>query len=188
MRITRIVLITVIMASSLAAHGVNIFTLVEDDSILCQCYYNDGSPVRNQMIEIFRTSGVKLLDGQTDDAGYFKFLAGVKEDLKVVLHAGMGHKAETVIKVSSMPEVSTPTAGKKSVSRKTVQTSPETTGLDEEQLRRIVKEVLEEEINSIRGLILQQQRSVSFTTIIGGVGYIFGIFGLLLYLRRRKQT
>ncbi len=188
MKITKFVLIAVIMVSLLAAHGVNIFTLVEGDSILCQCYYNDGSPVRNQMIEVFRTSGVKLLEGQTDEAGYFRFMAGVREDLKVVLHAGMGHKAETVIKVSSVPEVRTPTAGKQSVSRKTVQASPETIGLDEEQLRRIVKEVMEEEISSIRGLIIRQQRSVSFATIIGGIGYIFGIFGLLLYLKRRKQT
>ncbi|UCD19270.1 MAG: hypothetical protein JSU64_07590 [candidate division WOR-3 bacterium] len=188
MKITKFVLITVTMASSLVAHGVNIFTFVEGDSILCQCYYNDGSPVRNQTIEAFRSSGVKLLEGQTDDAGYFKFAAGVKEDLKVVLHAGMGHKAETVIKASSVPEVMTPTPGRRNDSRKTVQTSPETIGLDEEQLRRIVKEVMEEEINSIRGLILRQQRSVSLTTIIGGIGYIFGIFGILLYFKRRKQN
>lgn len=183
----RIVLLFMIMTSLLVAHGVNIFALVEGDSVRCQCYYNDGAPVRNQKVEVFRASGGKLLEGQTDEAGYFKFAPGVKDDIKVVLHAGMAHKAETTIKASLLPEVKKSPAVKESISKKAAEKAPEKIGLDEERMREIVKEIVEEEFNSMRELMIKQQRSVSLTTIIGGIGYIFGIFGLLFYFRRKRQ-
>jgi len=187
MKNIRAIVLIAIMAPLLVAHRVNIFALVEGDSIVCQCYYNDGAPVHNQKIEVFRTSGEKLLEGQTDDAGYFRFAPRVGDDLKIVLYAGMGHKAETIIKASGLPEVKKPRVEKTSISQKAVEVVPEKTGLDEDQLRRIVGEVVEEKFSSLRELIIKQQRSTSLTAIIGGIGYIFGIFGLLLYLRKKRQ-
>ncbi len=187
MRNTRITVLILILCSSLAGHRLNIFTQVERDSVVGQCYYNDGTPVRQQKIEIFRLSGGKLMELKTDDEGYFRFAPPVKDDLRIVLYAGMGHKSEITINAADLPEIEKPLIDKPQSSKKTVEKTSESSGLDEERLRTMVEDVLDDRFNSLRELIVKQQKSVMVTTIIGGIGYIFGIFGLVLFLRSRKR-
>jgi nickel transport protein len=187
MRAIRILVLFIVLSSLLLAHRVNIFAQVEGDSITGQCYYSDGVPVRNQKIDISRLSGEKVMELETDSAGYFRFAPPVREDLKIVLYAGMGHKAETTIMASDMPEIKKLSVEKPKSKQQAAVTVPERTEIDEEQLRRVVEEVVDERFNALRALIVKQQNSISLTTIIGGIGYIFGIFGLLLFLRRKKR-
>jgi nickel transport protein len=183
----RMLVLILILAPLAFAHRVNIFAQVEGDSIIGQGYYNDGAPVRNQKVEVFRLNGQTLLEIETDSAGYFRFLPRTREDLKIVLYAGMGHQAEIIIKASDLPEPRKPQAAKPKSLQEKVETTPEKSEIDAEQLRRIVEEVVEEKFNAVQELMVKQQKSVSLTTVIGGIGYIFGIFGLFFYFRRKKR-
>ena len=183
----RIVISVLLLISALPAHRVNIFTQVERDSVIGQCYYNDGTPVRKQKVEIFSSSGGKLLELETDSSGYFRFAPPVKADLRIVLYAGMGHQSETTIKASDLPDVKKISMEKPKVSNKAIVAKDEKPRFDEESLRKIVEEVVEEKYNALEELIMKQQRSTSLITIIGGIGYIIGIFGLLFFLRYRKR-
>jgi nickel transport protein len=182
------VVATIVLLGSLAfAHRVNIFAQVEGDSVVGQCYYSDGTPVRNQKVEVLRSSGAKLLELMTDDDGYFKFSPGVREDLKIVLYAGMGHKAEITVEARVLPEVTKPHTEKPKSAPKKSEVITEEHGLDTLQLRKIIKDVVDEKFNTLQELIAKQQRSISMTAIIGGIGYIFGIFGLYYYFRSKKR-
>ncbi|MDH4211495.1 MAG: hypothetical protein OEV79_08605 [candidate division WOR-3 bacterium] len=187
MKKTRIVFLIVVLPSLLAAHRVNIFTQVEHDSVIGQCYYNDGAPVRQQKVEIFRLSGERLMELKTDSAGYFRFAPPIREDLKIVLYAGMGHQSETILAAADLPEIKKPRTEKPKNPQKVTVTNTEEPRVDEERLRKIIEDAVEEKFNALRELIVKQQRSTSLITIIGGIGYIFGIFGLLLFLRNRKR-
>jgi nickel transport protein len=187
MRKARIVISVLLLISVLSGHRVNIFTQVERDSVIGQCYYNDGTPVRKQKVEIFSSSGGKLLELETDSSGYFGFAPPVKADLRIVLHAGMGHQSETTIKASDLPDVNKISVEKPKVSNKAIVAEDEKPRFDEESLREIIEEVVEEKYNALEELIVKQQKSTSVITIIGGIGYIVGIFGLLLFLRYRKR-
>lgn len=187
MKNASIVFLIVFLPSLLVAHRVNIFTQVEGDSVIGQCYYNDGTPVRQQKVEISKLSGGKLLELETDSAGYFRFAPPVKVDLKIVLYAGMGHQSEVTIKASDLPEVKKIKVEKPKVVNKAIEAKEEKPAVDEESIRRIVEDVVEEKFNALRELIVKQQRSISLITIIGGIGYILGIFGLLSFLRSRKK-
>ncbi|UCD05294.1 MAG: hypothetical protein JSV98_09290 [candidate division WOR-3 bacterium] len=184
---TRIVISVLLLGSMLLAHRVNIFTQVERDSVIGQCYYNDGTPVRMQKVDVFSSTDGKLLELETDSAGYFRFAPPVKADLKIVLYAGTGHQSETTIKASDLPEVKNINFERPKVARKTVEAKDERPLVDEESIRRIVEEVVEEKYNALEELIVKHQRSTSLITIIGGIGYIVGIFGLLFFLRYRKR-
>jgi nickel transport protein len=187
MKNASVVFLIVFLPSLLVAHRVNIFTQVEGDSVIGQCYYKDGTPVRQQKVEISKLSGGKLLELETDSAGYFRFAPPVKVDLKIVLYAGMGHQSETTIKAGDLPEVKKLRAEKPKSSHEVVEAAPQRSEFDKESMRRIVGEVVEEKFNALRELIVKQQRSTSLITIIGGIGYILGIFGLLSLLRSRKR-
>jgi nickel transport protein len=183
-----IFILMVAAASLLHAHRVNIFAQVEGDSIVGQCYYSDGAPVRNQNIEVFRSSGEKLMELQTDSGGNFRFIPRIKDDLKIVLYAGMGHRAEITINANDLPEITATKARKPETSTRKVETVVKKAELDEEALRKVVEAAVEEKFNTLRQLIMKQQKSISLTTIIGGIGYIFGIFGLIVLLWRRKRS
>lgn len=187
MKSISVVLLIAILPSLLVAHRVNIFTQIERDSVIGQCYYNDGTPVRHQRVEVFRSSGSKVLELETDSAGYFRFAPPVKDDLRIVLYAGMGHQSEATIKASDLPDVKKINVEKPKVVRKAIEAKDEKPEVDEESIRRIVEDVVEEKINALRELIVKQQRSTSLITIIGGIGYIVGIFGMLSFLRSRRR-
>jgi len=59
-----------------------------------------------------------------------------------------------------------------------------------DQLRKVVEQTLDSRLRPIARSIakMQEERGPGFTEIVGGIGYIFGIMGLLLYFRSRKNN
>ena len=59
-----------------------------------------------------------------------------------------------------------------------------------EQISMVVEKALDSRLKPIIKTLakIQEERGPGFTEIIGGVGYIFGLMGLILYFKsRRKQ-
>jgi len=50
--------------------------------------------VHEGVIRVFDSTGKELLNGKTDTKGEFSFKVPKPDDLKIVLEAGMGHRAE----------------------------------------------------------------------------------------------
>lgn len=187
MRDIRILLMIFVLTPLAFAHRVNIFAQVEGDSIVGQCYYSDGAPIRNQKIEVRGMTGEKLLELQTDSTGRFRFAPPVREDLRITLYAGMGHRAETIVKSADLPMVKKPQIEKRKIPAKGVEAVPKENVLDAEEVRNIVEEVVDEKFNALQESMEKQRNSISLTAVIGGIGYIFGIFGLFLYFRSKKR-
>jgi nickel transport protein len=59
-----------------------------------ECKYPDGTKVREGVIRVFDSAGNELLTGKTTTQGEFSFKVPKRDDLKIVLEAGMGHRAE----------------------------------------------------------------------------------------------
>ena len=56
-----------------------------------------------------------------------------------------------------------------------------------EQIRMIVEEALEEKLKPVMRLLSKPRtEEISFVQVMGGVGFIFGIMGIILYFRGRK--
>ncbi len=184
--------VALLMAVSLAhAHRVNIFTQVQDQKVVCECFYNDGKPVKNQNIRAVTLGGSVIAEGKTDDDGMFSFTPNIREDLKILLDAGMGHIAETTMEKEDLPEVKKKVNVEKQKQSASVvkknEIPEQDNHIDEKRLREIVEQVVDEKVGSVIDLIQKQQRTYSLTTIIGGVGYIVGIFGLLMFWMSRKK-
>jgi nickel transport protein len=86
------------------AHKVNIFAYVEGGNIYTECYFPDGKPVQNGRIEILNSEGIKVLEGATDSEGKFSASTPLEGDLKIVVHASMGHKSFFLLKNSQAGE------------------------------------------------------------------------------------
>lgn len=93
------VLCSLLIASYAFAHKVQIFAYVDKGEVFAESYFADGSPVKDGKIEVYARDGSKITEGKTNDKGVFSF--PIPKDpvgLKIVIDAGMGHKAEYILK------------------------------------------------------------------------------------------
>jgi len=179
--------IIIMMDVLVFAHKVNIFAFVEGDKVYTESYFNDGKKCIDSKIEVFDNQGNKLLEGLTDEEGAFSFeIPPGDGDLKIVLTASMGHQAEYNI---SADELSGAAGLIKEEPEEPVSViSPETSSVDLKEIQSIIEDALDEKLKPImREIKKSQEDKISPTEIIGGIGYIIGIFGIIAYFLSRKR-
>jgi len=86
--------LVLLLGGSAHAHRVNVFAWVEGDTVFVECKYPDGTKVHAGIIRVLDSGGNQLLTGKTNAAGEFSFKIPKQDDLKIILEAGMGHRAE----------------------------------------------------------------------------------------------
>ena len=166
------------------AHKVTIFGWLEGDTVFTESKFSGGKKAINAPVVIFDKDGQKLLEGKTDNKGEFSFKIPKVTDLRIVLNAAMGHKAEWVIPESEIREAG-PIVEKKSASEPS---GPISVGLSKEEVQKIVEDSLDKKLRPIVRMMTESKNTKpSLTEIIGGIGYIFGLMGVALYFKNRSK-
>ena len=185
-----IFLIIIMVDVSVFAHKVNIFAYVEGDKVYTESYFSDGKKCVDSKIEVFDSQGDKVLEGLTDEEGAFSFeIPSGDGDLKIVLTASMGHRAEYIIRADELGDV----AGliEEKIEEPVSAVSPEVSSFDLKEIQSIIDDTLDEKLKPImremREIKKFQEDRISFTEVIGGIGYIIGIFGIIAYFLSRKR-
>ena len=166
------------------AHKVTIFAWVEGDSVFIESKFIGGRKAKGAQILVFDREGKQLLEGKTDNRGKFSFKIPKLTDLRIVLNAGMGHKAEWRIPESEIKE-----AGGVSEEKRTGKPSLSIdTTLSKQEIKDLIEESLDRKLGPIvRMMHESQSKGPSVTEIVGGIGYIFGLMGVALYFRNRGK-
>ena len=188
-----IFLIIIMINISAFAHKVNIFAYVEEGKIYTESYFNDGKKCVESKIEVFDNQGNKLLEGLTDEEGMFSFKIPPEDviggDLKLVLTASMGHRAEYIIRADELGDIKGLIEEK--IKEPVSVISPETSSVELKKIQSIIEDTLDEKLKpimrEIREIKKSQEDRISPTEIIGGIGYIIGIFGIIAYFLSRKR-
>ena len=166
------------------AHKVMIFAWIEGDTVFTESKFSGGKKVIHAPVEIFDKDGKKLLEGKTDNKGEFSFKIPKVSDLRIVLNAAMGHKAEWTVPESEIRE-SGDIVEKKSTAEPS---GPIPVGLSKEEVQKIVEDSLDKKLRPIIRMITESKNTKpSLTEIIGGIGYIFGLMGIALYFKNRGK-
>jgi len=207
------------MVENSFAHNVNIFAWVEGKTVYTESYYPDGKMVSGGEIEVYNSEGKLLLKGNTDEHGIFSFEPGEVGDIRIVLSAGMGHRAEITLQgIKGEPQGMKINDKKKSEGENEVlqkelvtysphkqseiknikekETVPDiketeksfiTTGLTESEIRKIIREELSEQLSPVaRNIAKLQENKPGFNEVLGGIGYIVGLMGIVMYFKSRK--
>jgi nickel transport protein len=181
-----LVLVVVGVSSSALAHRATIFAWVEGDTIVTESKFSGGRRAVNSQVRVYDGNGREILNGKTDDRGEFSFRIPEISDLKIVLEAGMGHRAEWLISEAEVRgDVDVPPE-----SAATVEPSPEKSALlSREEVKQIVEDSLDIKLRPItRKLAEMEEKGPSVTEILGGIGYIFGLMGVALYFKSRGRN
>jgi len=176
------------LSSTVYAHKVYLFAWVEGDMIHTDSYFPDKRKVIGGLVEVFDPSGKKLLEGKTDKKGAFSFKIPKKTDLRIVLDATMGHKTEYLLSADEILEITV--EGEPTTKRVESKIPLSTTvQVEMEQIRIILEDALDSRLTPISKTLakIKKERAPGITEIVGGIGYIFGLMGLILYFKNRKK-
>jgi len=166
------------------AHKVMIFAWVEGNTVFTESKFSGGKKAINAPVVIFDKDGKKLLEGKTDNKGEFSFKIPKASDLRIVLNAAMGHKAEWTVPESEIRKAGN-IVEKKSAAEPSGQIG---VGLNKEEIRKIVEDSLDKKLRPIVRMMAESKNNEpSLTEIIGGIGYIFGLMGVVLYFKNRRK-
>ncbi|MDP8234726.1 MAG: carboxypeptidase regulatory-like domain-containing protein [Candidatus Saelkia tenebricola] len=107
-----LLLIILLFPHSAFAHRVGLFCYLEENTLYGEGYFGGGGSVKNAKVEIYDLKNNNLVaETVTDDEGRFSLLLENIEDIKVVLTAGMGHRAEYILKTEIEEEKAKPYSG-----------------------------------------------------------------------------
>ena len=184
----------IVAASAAHAHKVQLFAIASGKQVVCRGFFSRGSPARDCRVTVSLPDGRKLLEGKTDERGRFVFDASVRADLTISLHAGEGHQREFVLKADKLPAdlptpggAAPPSPGAKAAAPRPAP-PPRSAPMDEQQIRGVVRAAVQEGLLPLREEIaLSRHRGPNLTEIIGGIGYIIGLMGVVLYFRSRAR-
>ncbi len=177
------------LASTAFSHKVYLFAWIEGDTVYTESYSSGKKKVRGGLVKVFDPAGRKLLEGKTDEKGKYSFKIPRNTDLRIVLEATMGHKAEFLLKADEMSGIEKSQATTTS-NRKSEVPSSSVVKVDIEQVKLLMEETLDSRLRPILRTLatIQEERGPGLTEVIGGIGYIFGVMGLILYLKGRKKN
>ncbi len=161
------------------AHKVNLFCYIEDDTVYGEGFFSQGNPVKESIVEVYEAeSNALVATTKTNDTGMFSAPLHGAENIRVVLDAGMGHRTEYLLTQSR--------AAEEQFAAATVEESMQVP-LD----YRKIEEIIQKEIRPLRDDIRRlekQQSGPDVAAIVGGLGWIVGIFSLLYLLRKKNAS
>ena len=172
-----------ILTTNAFAHKVITFYYIEHGKVNTENYFSDGKKCKSCEIIVYdNITGEKLLQGKTNTDGEFSFVPPKMTELKIVLNAGMGHRAEAIVPKTELEGIFNKGAEEKKVKIEI--------GISEDELRKIIREEVSKELQPIYRLLKRIAMDLTKPTlskVLAGIGYILGIMGLIIYFRNRKN-
>lgn len=176
------------------AHKAVVFAWAEGDIVFTESKFSGGKRVHGGKIGVYAPDGRKLIEGRTNDLGEYSFKIPQKTDLKIVLEAGMGHRAEWTLmrdEIEDISDVNTEPAnvGETAENRRDEIPLPvAATGCAD--IESTMEKVLDKKLKPlIRRLNHLERRSddPAITDLLGGLGYILGLVGIVAYVHSRRR-
>ena len=194
-----IVLAAIIMSPPVAAHKINLFAYAEGDTVSVEGYFADGKKAQNSTVKVLDSSGTVLVEGVTDDKGKYLFKIPKREDINIVLSAGMGHRGEFKMSKAELGDgqVAVPDTVPVSVAEPVATVAAESkaghvsateavTPVVGSELEAVVHHAVNEAIKPLVRELEVSRQSASISELVGAIGYIFGLLGVFAFYKARQ--
>lgn len=167
------------------AHLLKVFAFADGNLITGSAYFVGGAPAAGAGVQVMNADG-QLLDSLTPDAdGKFSYRATSEEDHVIVADTGDGHLAKWLVTAAEL----TGNGGLPSNQDSTAQASSDNApDPDHSELTAMVEAAVARQVRPLREQIIAYEESVRLQDIVGGIGYIAGIFGLAAWWHQKRGT
>ncbi len=172
-----VLFLILLIPALLNAHKLNIFAYYEDGKINIESFFSDGTPCKNCDVKILDNNKNLIFSGKLNEKGEITVNKKLTGNVLIKVNASMGHESSFNLKIGNNK------TQKENSSNKIIKISQKNENLLPE-IRKIVREELEKQLKPI---ILQLAKIEGNRTekIVAGIGYILGIFGLLMLFKRK---
>ncbi len=176
-RILMILLALAVLAPRPAeAHKVVAAVYASGDVITGQIGMPNGDMAANTLVEAFDDGGNKIGQTRTNAEGVFTFKPARQVTHIFRANLGSGHVAKMRIDADELP---------KDISKAKPELAPTIT-LTKAQQQKIIEEI-RRQITPLRKEIAAYKEKNDLQSILGGIGYIFGLFGIGFYIAARRR-
>ncbi|MCG7493528.1 cobalt ABC transporter permease [Thalassobius sp. Cn5-15] len=169
------------------AHKVISSVFPSGDAIEGEVGFSNGDMAVDLQIDVFDEAGTKLGEARTDADGFF-----IYTPTKPVTHIfrgdlGAGHVAEITMPAEDVADIMGVAAeASPAVASTAAATAAPATALSQDT-EAAIAEMLRRELRPLRQEITALKNETNFQSILGGIGYIVGLFGLGFYIAARRQ-
>ena len=174
------------MSFHLYAHNVVGGVYVTGTDIEGEAGFSNGAMAKaGTIVKVTDISGIPLGETVTDDNGYFVFKATKRITYLFEVNMGGGHILKMQLPAEELPDSLGLLPGESS------EITPSTVSHESLNVNQITMEMFEKsmakEIKPLRREINQLKEKSGMRDIIGGIGYIFGLLGLVAFIRERQS-
>ncbi len=155
--------------------------------------FSNGDMAANTEVVVTGPDGAELGRVMTDGDGFFTFVPTAPVAMTFRADLGAGHVAEVTMSAEDVAQIlgvaaqtPTPTAAPATDVAPAPGAVVTVASLSDEERQAIAKAV-RDEIRPLRREISAYREHNDFQTILGGIGYIVGLFGLGFYLAARRK-
>lgn len=195
-------------ASFVSAHRVSTFAFVDGDAVQIECGFNRGQKVRQGTVEVSdTTTGARLLQGTTDDSEVFRFpvtaeLREAGHDLNIRIIAGEGHQSNWIVTTDELASSGAPGAiavvaaevpatlasfvAEQAAPSAAAPVAAVSGDMTPAEIEHIVDAALDAKLSPIRRILAKRtEAGPNLRDVIEGIGWTFGLTGIVAYFRRR---
>lgn len=188
----RTILLTLALLTPVPALAHNVIAAVfpSGDAIEGEIGFSNGDMAPDLAVEVFDETGTKLGETTTDADGFFLFTPSQPVTHIFRANLGAGHVAEAVMPAADVAAILGDTAAADSADASVLSGTPAApvpqTGLSDDTRSQIAR-MLRDELRPIRQELTAFKNKSDFQSVLGGIGYIFGLFGLGFYIAARRK-
>ena len=199
-----VLLASFLVTSNSWAHRVNVFAWADGDTVYVESKFSGGKKIMGGDIVVSDSKGIVLLTGRTNDQGEFSFKRPQPAELKIVLQAGMGHRAEWTLPVedghadhpaeAARAEKADAHNRPRSQNDQTGHQHARTqaavyAGPSRSEIEAMVEKALDKKLKPVLEMLAESNaKGPDIGDIIGGIGYIIGLVGIGAYFHSRKKN
>jgi hypothetical protein len=139
--------------------------------------HTQSAPLMNVQIFVYAPDGAKILEAKTDENGECVFVALFCADLRIELNAVESHSTNYILKAEELPADLPEYEEWKNLRERN-------------KIGRIVESVVESKIAPLEKKMMtgqQPSQTASYDRLIAALGIIFGVMGLIMYLRSLRR-
>jgi nickel transport protein len=189
-RFSALLLVVVLGVSSPAtqAHLLKVFAFAEGNRIDGTTYFVGGIPAAGAGVEVMSEDGRLLTTLVPNSAGEFSYEAKSQTDHVIVANTGDGHVARWTVPASELTGRHTDSADQDALNMLSPVTASAATEPSNGELAILVEQSVARQIRPLREQLIAYEDRIRLRDIIGGVGYILGLFGLAIWWRQRHRS
>lgn len=208
------VMVLAVLAREAQAHKLHVFAAVDGKVIRGETYFRGGAAAARVPVQALGPAGQLLGQTTTDDQGQFALPVRFRCEHRLVVDAGGGHTAEYRIAEKELP-ADLPPPGERAIPAESCLSNSPPQALppaNAQSANTIGKHVgpdalgdappmpsetsdLVASIETLRAQVLQLRQEfdefrqeIRLHDVLGGIGYILGLMGMVLYVVNRRRT